>query len=519
MNTENKKKSPAALIILDGYGSSAETKGNAVRMARTPNLGRLFENSPYTEIHTSGLDVGLPDGQMGNSEVGHMNIGAGRIVYQDLTKINLAIEGGDFYKNEALVSAMDRMVKTSKGNNLHIMGLLSDGGVHSHIDHLKALLQMAKQKGLQQVYVHAFTDGRDTSPAGGREYVSDIQDFMDEIGIGKIATISGRYYAMDRDKRWERTQKAYDAVVRGRAEAPQFDSALDLIESSYAAGITDEFIVPGIIKGAKFISAGDSVIFFNYRPDRTRQIARAILDSDFTGFDREYIETFFVGLTEYDKTIKNIHIAFPPRSLENTLGQIIAARGLKQLRAAETEKYAHVTFFFSGGIELPNPGEDRILVPSPKVATYDLKPEMSAEQLTDQVIDHLAGGEYDFLILNYANPDMVGHTGSIDAVVRAIEFVDLQMGRLMKVLDELGFKYIVTADHGNAETMVNPDGSVMTSHTTNPVPLAIGGCDKDKMRLREGGRLCDLAPTLLEIMGIEQPAEMTGKSLIKTGKD
>lgn len=507
-------KKPVALIIMDGFGYSKEEKGNAILAAKTPNLDRLTTEYPNTLINASGLDVGLPDGQMGNSEVGHTNIGAGRIVYQDLTRITKSIADGDFFTNEVLCQAMDN----AKDNALHVMGLLSDGGVHSHIEHLKALVKMAKEKGVEKVYVHAFTDGRDTDPRSGLQYVKEAQDAMDEIGVGEFATVSGRYYAMDRDKRWERVELEYNAMVQGKGETAV--SAEEAIEKSYADGKNDEFVLPTVIvkdgNPVGTIKENDSVVFFNFRPDRARQITRALVCDEFVGFERPCMKTFFVCLTEYDITIKNVHIAYGPQSLSNTLGEYLAANGKTQLRAAETEKYAHVTFFFNGGVEEPNNDEDRLLIPSPKVATYDLQPEMSADELLNKVIAKIDEDKYDFITVNFANPDMVGHTGSVEAATTAVEAVDSCVGKLVDKLLEKGGSAIITADHGNAELMLDPEtGKTITAHSTNPVPFIVVGEELKSANLLENGKLSDIAPTLLDMMNLEKPEEMTGNSLIK----
>ncbi|PBI39756.1 phosphoglycerate mutase (2,3-diphosphoglycerate-independent) [Clostridioides difficile] len=506
-------KKPVALIIMDGFGYNKDVKGNAIAESKTPNLDRIKKEYPNTLINASGLDVGLPDGQMGNSEVGHTNIGAGRIVYQDLTRITKSIKDGDFFTNKVLCEAMDN----AKENYLHVMGLLSDGGVHSHIDHLKAIIKMSKDKGVQKVYVHAFTDGRDTDPQSALEYAKEVQASMDEIGVGEFATVSGRYYAMDRDKRWERVELAYNAMVRGIGE--KANSIEEAIQNSYDDGKNDEFIMPTVImkddKPVGSIKENDSIIFFNFRPDRARQITRALVCEEFDGFKREDIKSFFVCLTEYDITIENVHIAFGPQSLANTLGEYLAKNGKTQLRAAETEKYAHVTFFFNGGVEEPNKGEERLLIPSPKVATYDLKPEMSAYELTDKALEKLGEDKFDFIVLNFANPDMVGHTGSIEAAVKAVETVDTCVGKLVDKIVELGGSAIITADHGNAEYMLDPEtGKTVTAHSINPVPFIVVGQEYESAKLLDGGRLSDIAPTVLDMMKLEKPEEMTGHSLI-----
>ncbi|KXZ40256.1 phosphoglycerate mutase [Alkalithermobacter thermoalcaliphilus JW-YL-7 = DSM 7308] len=505
-------KKPVALVILDGWGVSNSTVGNAIKSAKTPNFDKYISTYPNTTIKTSGMDVGLPHGQMGNSEVGHLNIGSGRIVYQELTRITKSIEDKDFFTNEALSKAIENAKK--EGRNLHVMGLLSDGGVHSHIDHLKGILQFAKQEGLKDVYVHAFLDGRDTPPASACQYVEEIENYMKEIGIGKIATVSGRYYAMDRDKRWERTELAYNAMVYGKGQVS--DSALGAVKSSYEKGENDEFVLPTVIMEGSdpiaTIKENDSIIFFNFRPDRARQITRALVDQDFSGFDRKYFETVFVCMTQYDITIQNVDIAFRPEKITNTLGEYLSKKGIKQLRIAETEKYAHVTFFFNGGVEEASEGEDRKLIPSPKVATYDLKPEMSAFEVTDELIKLIDEDKYDFIVLNYANPDMVGHTGVMDAAIKAVETVDTCLGKVVEKIVSLGGSAIITADHGNVEEMLDENGQVVTAHSTNEVPCIVI-TDKN-IALREGGRLSDLAPTVLDIMGFEKPLEMTGQSLI-----
>ena len=506
-------KKPVALIIMDGFGESNSTVGNAVKAANTPNLDRIEKTYPTTLIKASGLDVGLPDGQMGNSEVGHTNIGAGRIVYQDLTRITKSIQDGDFFTNEVLNGAMEN----AKEHALHIMGLLSDGGVHSHIDHLKALIKMAKEKGVERVYVHAFTDGRDTDPQSGLSYAKEIEACMAETGVGQFATVNGRYYAMDRDNRWERVQLAYDAMVLGKGETAT--SAVEGIEKSYADNKSDEFVIPCVIEenGAPTgtIKNGDSVVFFNFRPDRAREITRAINDKEFTGFERETLDLVFVTMTQYDKTLEGVEVAYRPEAITNTLGEYVASKGLNQLRIAETEKYAHVTFFFNGGVEKENEGEDRALIASPKVATYDLKPEMSAPELTDELIKRLDSDKYDMIILNYANPDMVGHTGVMEAAKAAVEAVDTCLGRVVDKVLELDGTVFITADHGNAETMIDAEtGNPFTAHTTDPVPFVWVSNHTEGKSLKDG-KLADIAPTMLTVMGLDVPAEMTGESLIK----
>ena len=507
-------KKPVMLMILDGFGISDKVDGNAVLAANKPNYDKYFNNYPHTQIAASGLDVGLPQGQMGNSEVGHLNIGAGRVVYQELTRITKEIEEETYLSNEELNLAMDNAKE--KGTSLHFLGLLSDGGVHSHIDHLKGLLRMAKKKGLSKVYVHAFMDGRDVSPTSGIATVKALEDYMEDLGVGKIATLSGRYYAMDRDNRWERVELSYNAMVLGKGETAI--NPVNYIEKSYNDNKTDEFVLPCVImrdeKPVAKIQNGDSIIFFNFRPDRAREMTRAINDKVFEGFKRENLDLTFVTMTQYDKTIENVHVAYKPQSYSNTLGEYLAKNNKTQLRMAETEKYAHVTFFFNGGVETPNEGEDRALIPSPKVATYDLKPEMSAYELTDELINRLDADKYDVLIVNYANPDMVGHTGVFEAAKKAVEAVDTCLGRVVeKVLEKDGAVFI-TADHGNAEQMIDySTGKPMTSHTTEPVPFIY--VSKNAKEMREGGKLSDIAPTMLTVMEVPVPEEMTGKSLIK----
>ncbi|MBL4932541.1 2,3-bisphosphoglycerate-independent phosphoglycerate mutase [Clostridium paridis] len=509
-------KKPVLLMILDGFGIAPKSDGNAVEAANKPNYDRLFNEYPHTQIQASGLDVGLPTGQMGNSEVGHLNIGAGRIIYQELTRITKEIEEGNFFKNEALLKA----VKNAKDNNssLHLLGLLSDGGVHSHIDHLKGLLKLAKNNGLTKVYLHAFMDGRDVAPSSGKDFVVEIEDYMKENSIGKVATISGRYYAMDRDNRWERVQLAYDAMVNGKGETA--NSAVEAMENSYHDNKTDEFVLPTVVleegHATGTIKDGDSVIFFNFRPDRAREITRAINDKVFEGFKRETLNLTYVTMTQYDKTLEGVEVAYRAEGINNTLGEYVSNKGLNQLRIAETEKYAHVTFFFNGGVEKPYENEDRALINSPKVATYDLKPEMSAYEVTDELINRLDSDKYDMIILNYANPDMVGHTGVIEAAEKAIQTVDTCLDRVVsKVLEKDGTVFI-TADHGNAETMIDfSTGTPFTAHTTNPVPFLWISNEAKGRELKEGGRLSDIAPTMLEVMDLEKPAEMTGNSLIK----
>ncbi len=503
------------LMILDGFGVNEKTEGNSVKLANTPNLDEILKKNPNTIIHTSGLEVGLPEGQMGNSEVGHTNIGAGRIVYQDLAKITKAIEDGDFFSVPEFVKAIENCKKNN--SKLHILGLLSDGGVHSHNRHLYALLELAKRKDFENVYIHCFMDGRDTPPASGEGYISELEEKIKEKGVGQIATISGRFYAMDRDKRWERVSQAYNAMVNGEGE--KNTSAISAIEESYQKETFDEFVKPTVITNkngepiAK-IEDGDSVIFFNFRPDRAREITRSIVDKDFDGFEAKKLNTYFVCMTPYDETMPNVNIAYKKEEIRNTFGEYISQKGLKQLRIAETEKYAHVTFFFNGGEEKQYEGEDRILVPSPKVETYDLKPEMSAYEVTEKVVEAIKSEKYDSIILNFANPDMVGHTGSVEAAVKALETIDECVTKVVAAINEVNGVLLITADHGNAEQMIDyKTGEPHTAHTTNPVPLAIVGMPSNK-KLKEG-RLADLAPTMLDIMGLEKPEEMTGESLIE----
>ena len=510
-------KKMTALIIMDGFGERAETYGNAIKLAGTPNLDKLEAEYPHTVIGASGMDVGLPDGQMGNSEVGHLNIGAGRIVYQELTRITKSIQDGDFFKVPEFVDACQKAKKN--GGKLHLMGLLSDGGVHSHITHLFALIDLAKQQGLDNVYVHCIMDGRDTPPSSGIEYVQQLQDYMDQVHFGKIATISGRFWAMDRDKRWDRIQKAYEAISCGVGD--KADCPICAMKNSYKNEKTDEFVVPCVIqedgKPVATVEAGDSMIFFNFRPDRTREITRAFIDANFSDFERlgGYKPVTFVGMTRYDDTFTNIETAFKPVTLTNTMGEYLAANGKTQLRIAETEKYAHVTFFFNGGVEAPNPGEDRELIPSPKVTTYDLKPEMSAYEVTDKAVELIGSGKYDVMILNFANCDMVGHTGVLEAAEKAVKTVDACVDRVVKAVLATGGQVLITADHGNADMMIDPTtGEPFTAHTTNKVPFILVDPSRKDAKLREGGRLADLAPTMLELMGLPKPAEMTGESLI-----
>ena len=501
-------KTPTTLIIMDGFGLSDQSQGNAVRAANTPRLDQFFQEYAHTELSASGLDVGLPEGQMGNSEVGHTNIGAGRVVFQDLPRITKSIADGDFFTNPAYNHAMDACKE--KDTALHLMGLLSDGGVHSHLSHLFALLQLAKDKGLEKVYIHAFLDGRDVSPTSGADFVARTVEKCREIGVGKIATVMGRYYAMDRDKRWDRVEQAYDAMVYGDS-AHTNPLPVAAVKDSYAAGITDEFVEPVVCDSEGTISDNDSVIFFNYRPDRAREITRALVDPAFDGFTRQIFPLTFVCNTEYDATMPNVEVAFPRITVKNGLGEYLSQMGMTQLRIAETEKYAHVTFFFNGGCETVFPGEDRVLVASPKVATYDLQPEMSAAEVTEKCVERIESGAYDMVILNFANCDMVGHTGVFDAAVKAVETVDECVGKVVDATLKMGGIAMITADHGNAEQMEEADGSPMTAHTTNPVPFILCGAGTE---LREGGRLADIAPTMLDVMGLACPPEMDGKTLI-----
>lgn len=503
-------KKPIALIIMDGFGI-APKYGNAIDYARTPHLDQLFFQNPVTMIGASGLDVGLPHGQMGNSEVGHTNMGAGRIVYQELTRITKSIEDGDFFENEAMNKAIDNC--KANDSSLHLFGLLSPGGVHSHNTHLYGILELAKRKGLSKVYIHAFLDGRDVPPSSAKEYVAQAVEKCAEIGVGKIATISGRYYAMDRDNRWERVEKAYAAIVYG--EGVQETDPVQAVQNSYDNGVTDEFMLPAVIAGGDTVKANDSVIFYNFRPDRAREITRTFVDDDFSGFERRNgrFPVTYVCMTQYDATMPNVEVAFKPQKLVNTLGEYLSNNGLTQLRIAETEKYAHVTFFFNGGVEKQYEGEDRILVKSPAVATYDMQPHMSAYEVTEKCVEAIKSGKYDVVILNFANCDMVGHTGVFDAAVKAVEAVDWGVKKVSDAIAEMGGVTCITADHGNADRMIDRDGTPFTAHTTNPVPFCVVGYDECK-ELRAGGVLADIAPTMLDIMGLPQPEEMTGKSMI-----
>ncbi len=514
-DAKNMSKKPVVLMILDGYGLNEITEGNAVALANTPVMDKLMAEYPFVRGNASGMAVGLPDGQMGNSEVGHLNMGAGRIVYQELTRITKEIQDGDFFKNEALLNAMNNCKKNNSA--LHTFGLLSDGGVHSHITHLFGLLEMAKREGLSKVYVHAFLDGRDTAPTSGKDFMKELCDKMEEIGIGEVATVTGRYYAMDRDNRWDRVEKAYKAITQG--EGIEAECPVKAIEDSYAADVTDEFVKPTVIikDGAPVatIKDGDSVVFFNFRPDRAREITRTFCTDEFDGFERPHrIKTTYVCFTEYDVTIPNKEIAFKKVSIDNTFGEFLAAHHMTQARIAETEKYAHVTFFFNGGVEEPNEGEDRILVKSPKVATYDLKPEMSAYEVCDNLTNAIRSGKYDVIIINFANPDMVGHTGIESAAIKAVEAVDECVGKTVEAIKETDGVLFICADHGNVEQLIDYETKEsFTAHTTNQVPFILVNADSS-YKLREGGCLADIVPTLIEIMGMEQPKEMTGKSLL-----
>ncbi len=501
-------KTPTTLIIMDGFGLSCCKDGNAVEAANTPNLDAIFANTSGCKLSASGLDVGLPKGQMGNSEVGHTNIGAGRVVFQDLPRITRDVETGDLMRNPAFVEAMSNCREW--GSALHLMGLLSDGGVHSHIEHLFALLRMAKEQGLEKVYVHCFLDGRDVPPSSGKGFVEQLQAKLNEIGVGKIGTVMGRFYAMDRDKRWDRVQRAYDAIALG--SAPFVADAAAAVQASYDAGVTDEFVEPVVCAEDVCVQERDSIIFFNYRPDRAREITRCFVDEDFNDVERKtgFIPVHYVCTTEYDATMPNVSVAYPRQKLDNIFGEYISRLGLTQLRIAETEKYAHVTFFFNGGVEQTFPGEDRCLIASPKVATYDLQPEMSAFEVADEAVKRIESGAYDVIILNFANCDMVGHTGVMEAAVKAVETVDACVAKVVEATSKMGGISLITADHGNSECMCDECGCPFTAHTTNLVPLHIVGANVD---LRDG-RLADIAPTMLDLMGLEKPAEMDGETLI-----
>ncbi|MDR1914041.1 MAG: 2,3-bisphosphoglycerate-independent phosphoglycerate mutase [Clostridiales bacterium] len=507
---------PTVLMIVDGFGLSDQTEGNAIKLANTPNLDRIFETYPWEKGYASGLSVGLPDGQMGNSEVGHLNIGAGRIVYQELTRITKSIQDGDFFETPEFIAAMDN-AKVGDAS-LHLCGLLSDGGVHSHNTHLYALLELAKRRNVKNVYIHAFLDGRDTPPTSGKDYLLELESKTRILGIGKVASISGRYYAMDRDNRWERVVQAYSALVYGDGETA--NSAEECMTSAYEREVNDEFVKPTVIitdgQPTALIKPGDSLIFFNFRPDRARELTRAFCDTDFKGFDRKngFFPLTYVCFTEYDMTIPNKLVAFKGQSLKNTFGEYLSGLGLKQLRLAETEKYAHVTFFFNGGVEAPNNGEERILVPSPKVATYDLLPEMSAYQVTEKLIEAITSLRFDAIIINYANSDMVGHTGIVEAAIKAIETVDACVGKVEETILSVDGQMFICADHGNSEKMIDEvTGEPFTAHTTNPVPFVLVNCHK-ATGIEKNGKLSDVIPTILEMMNIAQPKEMTGRSLL-----
>ncbi len=507
-----------ALLIMDGFGINPAHEGNAIYQQGTPNLDKLMAEYPHTQLGASGMDVGLPDGQMGNSEVGHLNIGAGRIVYQELTRITKDIQDGDFFKKESLIWAMDEAKNNDKA--LHLMGLVSDGGVHSHNTHLYALLEMAKQRGLEKVYVHAFLDGRDVPPSSGEGYVAQLQAKMDEMGVGKIATVMGRYWAMDRDNIWDRVKKAYDAMVLGKGEATA-NTGVEAVANSYAINELDEFVKPTVVlengQPTAVIAENDSVIFFNFRPDRARQITRTFIQKDFDGFVREkgFFHVNFVSMTQYDETFTGLKVVNPPTSLDNTLGEYLAKNKMSQLRIAETQKYAHVTFFFNGGVEKPNDMEDRVLIPSSKVATFDMKPDMSAYEITEDAVKLINEKKYDVMILNFANCDMVGHTGIMKAAEQAVKAVDECVGKVVEAILANGGRAFVTADHGNADQMIDPvTGEAFTAHTTNPVPFIAVAPELKGTKLRDGGCLADIAPTMLDSMGVEIPAEMTGKSLL-----
>lgn len=511
-------KQMTALIIMDGFGLSDIKEANAVEAAEKPNLDELWGTYPHVSIHASGLDVGLPEGQMGNSEVGHLNIGAGRIVYQEFTRISKAIKDGDFFENKAFLDAIDHVKKNN--TKLHLMGLVSEGGVHSHIEHLYALVELAKKQGLPQVYIHAFMDGRDVPPASGKSTLEILDSKLRELKFGKVATVSGRYYAMDRDKRWDRVQKAYNALVLGEGE--RANSAVEAMEQSYNANETDEFVKPTVImengKPVATVDKEDAIIFFNFRPDRAREITRSFIEPEFKDFERKkgYFPVHYVSMTQYDETFENLAVAYEPEVLTNTFGQYISEKGKTQLRIAETEKYAHVTFFFNGGVEAPNLGEDRALIPSPKVPTYDQQPSMSAPEVAQEAVKRIESGKYDVMILNFANCDMVGHTGIMQAAVEAVETVDNCLGKVVAAIRKQGGTVLITADHGNAEQMIDyATGEPFTAHTTNVVPFILVNDQMKDAVLREDGRLADIAPTMLQLMNLEKPKEMTGESLIK----
>ena len=503
----SKPNSKALLVILDGFGIAEDKQVSAVDLASTPFYDSLLARMPHTHLSASGEDVGLPEGQFGNSEVGHLNIGAGRIVWQALSRINKDIRDRSFFSNTTLLQSVEHAKKTGR---LHIIGLFSDGGVHSHNNHLFALLELAKSEGIPEVYVHAFTDGRDTAPHSGLDYVQQFEHKAAEIGVGKLVSIIGRYYAMDRDNRWERVQKAYELLCHGKA--PYSDSASKALENSYAKGITDEFIDATLLdmRAETRIQSGDTVMFYNIRGDRAREITRALTEDDFSEFPTDVKDLHYTCFTSYDATFEHVHVAYPPQDLKNTLGEWVSKQGGQQFRIAETEKYPHVTYFFNGGIEEPNPGEVRHVIPSPKVATYDLQPEMSAPEVASTLVDALKENRYDLVILNFANPDMVGHTGDMEAAIKAVEAVDKALQQVIETANEVGYRSLIIADHGNADQMIKPDGSPHTAHTTALVPAIFVGLDSCSP---EPGKLADVAPTLLKMMGMETPEEMTGKSL------
>ncbi len=506
------------LIIMDGYGINEFGENNAISPSTSPEVIKILAENPATQLSASGLAVGLPEGQMGNSEVGHLNIGAGRVIFQDLPKITKAIEDGDFFENAALLGAIDNAKKKDRG--LHVMGLVSDGGVHSHLEHLFAVVKMAKDNGVEQTYIHCFMDGRDVSPKSGKAFIAQLAEHLKDLGYGKIATISGRFYAMDRDNIWERVEKAYAAIVDG--EGAFETDAVEAMQNSYDRGVTDEFMLPTVIledgRPTATVEKGDSVVFFNYRPDRARQISRSFIFEDFAGFNRKkgFLAPVFVSFTTYDATFEGkLQVAFKKEQYRNTLGEYLSSKGVKQFRIAETQKYAHVTFFFNGGVEAPNPDEDRILIDSPKIATFDMKPEMSAYEVCDKACEVIKSGKYDVMILNFANCDMVGHTGVMQAAQKAVKVTDECVKKVLDAIASVGGQALLTADHGNCDYMFDPETrSPFTAHTTNPVPFAVIGADGVKA-LEDGGKLCDIAPTMLDIMGLEIPKEMTGRSLIK----